>query len=116
MKALVQESGRVAQVEPDGKEFPVAPPLQWRLIPSGLDVRPDWTYDFATDSFTAPPPPRLPSWRELRRHEYDDEFGSLGEVVDVMFNELATRGASVTPEFDDMKPKRDAIKVRYSKP
>ena len=58
--ALVEESGRVAQVEPT-EAFELALPFRW--VPCGGEVEPEWT--FQGGRFTPPPPipePPVPQW------------------------------------------------------
>lgn len=54
MLALIEPSGRVAQVVPDNGSFPVAPPLTWVSAPA--TVTPEWTYDGTKFSPPVVPP------------------------------------------------------------
>lgn len=80
MKALVEPSGRVAQVEE--KEFPVAPPLKW--VDCDTTVQPE--YEFKNGKFKAPdrkliaPRPRLDKKRA---------------TIEDLINELEARGIVV---------------------
>lgn len=61
--ALVEQSGRVAQVQ--AQQFPVAPPLQW--VQCADSVTPEWTYNGT--SFVPPAPPQvvIPSIVSMRQ-------------------------------------------------
>ena len=66
----VQTGYRVAQVEPQGQTFPVAPALFW--TPCADDVVADqWYYDTSNQQIlaipTPPPPPGTPRNRQERR-------------------------------------------------
>ncbi len=57
--ALIDGSGTVIQVEPDGAQFDVAAPLTWVNVPAGTTVEPyRWTYDAQTGTFSQVPDPR----------------------------------------------------------
>lgn len=56
MKALVEETGRVAQIVANDKMFPVASPLRWVDAPAG--TTPQHTYDGA--EFVPPAPSPAP--------------------------------------------------------
>lgn len=61
MQALVEPSGRIAQIVADGEDFPIHPGLQWIDAPAGVTT--DHTWDGT--QFVAPPaPPPEPSLRE----------------------------------------------------
>ena len=66
MKALVEQSGRVAQIEADGDEFPVHKSLSW--VDCDGTVTTEHTYDGAV--FVAPvvpdPPTALELWGTVR--------------------------------------------------
>lgn len=70
-------------------------------------------WDFTTGVWNPPP---APTYRELRRLDYEDELGDIGDTIDVLATEMAVRGASVTTEFETQKTKRVAIKARHPKP
>ena len=42
MLALVEPSGRIAQMVPDGGDFPVAEPLAWVVVPDGTSTADSW--------------------------------------------------------------------------
>lgn len=51
MKALVEPSGRIAEI--CAREFPVAPPLSWIEVPNNVPVTPHWRVE--NNAFIEPP-------------------------------------------------------------
>ena len=99
MKALVEQSGRVAQIEADGDEFPVHKSLSW--VDCAGTVTTEHTYDGAV--FDAPVVPDPPTYDEMRRRNYPP----IGDQLDALYH------AAVFP--DAMAAEIKKIKDAYAK-
>jgi hypothetical protein len=99
MKALVEQSGRVAQVVEDGNTFPIHESLSW--VDCDGTVTTEHTYDGAV--FVAPVVPDPPTYDEMRRRNYPP----IGDQLDALYH------AGVFP--DAMAAEIKKIKDAYAK-
>lgn len=90
-RALIDVDGvRIAQIVPDGEDFPVAPPLKWVQVPNGTTTRHRYVGGVAVPP--DPPPVVDPSTFPLTA----DELAAL----------LIAKGAITQQEVDDIKSAR----------